>query len=77
MRLKSARQFERGALIVVVHGDQHTAVGRQPVVRPQLALGEGVAEILGMPHYFAGGAHLRPQQRIRAAELSSRAGQLP
>ncbi len=65
----AAGQLDGCLLVVVVDGEEDGAAGGQNLAGGELRLGEGFAEGGGHAHHFAGGLHLRAENRIDAGKL--------
>src|ERR1700722_2186427 len=59
-------------LVVIVHAQEHRPLLRQPLPRRQLRLRKRQPERRRNSHHLARRPHLRPQNRIHAAELVER-----
>src|SRR5688572_15588100 len=61
-----SRNRQHRLLVAVVHADEHAALLGQALSRAHHRFAEGRAEVVGTAHDFAGGLHLRAEDRIDA-----------
>ena len=60
---------DRTGLVDIADADEYRARGRRRGSRTELGFGEGLFESIAGAHHFAGGLHLRTQDRVYAGEL--------
>ena len=65
----AASQFNGSRLVVVVHAEEHRSLGGQHLSGRKLRLRKCFTKARRHAHHFAGGFHLRPQNRIDAGKL--------
>ena len=67
--VEAPRDRHHVRLVLVVHRDRDGPLGRQPLIGRDLGLGERHPEAVRVPHDLPGGAHLRPEHRVRVGDL--------